>query len=140
MRPLSSGWRIYSLIPPWMHSSSAPRTPGTNDYGVALLRFASGILGRVGAAWTQTGGFGGLTLIGSEATIWNTADGYVIGKPGCTPEKITPAASLPDRVERLIKATRGEISREELNADLETTMDAVSILNAACRSASLGKC
>ncbi len=41
--------------------------PEVEDYGVAHLRFASGVFGEVEAAWTQTGGIGGLTIIGSQA-------------------------------------------------------------------------
>lgn len=112
--------------------------PQVDDYGVAHLRFVSGVQGRVEAAWTQTGGVGGLTVIGSEGAIWNTVEGYVFGKPGHAPEKITPADALANRVDRLVKIIRGEISAAELNADLAAIIDAVAIMEAAYRSASSG--
>ena len=52
--------------------------PKLDDFGIAQLRFVSGVLGTVEAAWTQTGGIGGLEVVGSEKTIWNTKDGYFI--------------------------------------------------------------
>src|SRR5690606_1968125 len=77
--------------------------PDVDDYGVAHLRFASGVLGRVEAAWTQTGGNEGLTVVGSEGAIWKTPEGYVIGKPGQPPEKIAPAKAVATRVDRLVE-------------------------------------
>lgn len=112
--------------------------PQVDDCGVAHLRFASGVQGRVEAAWTQTGGIGGLTVIGSEGAIWNTPEGYVKGKPGHPPEKIASAGAVANRVDRLVKIIRGEISTAELDADLAATLDAVTIMEAAYRSASAG--
>ena len=37
--------------------------PTVDDFGIAQLRFASGVLGTVEAAWTQTGGIGGLEVV-----------------------------------------------------------------------------
>ncbi len=112
--------------------------PKVDDYGVAHLRFASGVVGSVEAGWTQTGGIGGLAIIGSKASLWNTPEGYVIGAPGSAPEKIVPANEIANRVDRLVKIIQGEIGHEERRADLEATLDAVTIMEAAYRSAASG--
>lgn len=112
--------------------------PSVDDYGVVHLRFSSGILGRAEAAWTQTGGIGGLTVVGSKASIWSTVAGYVIGGPDSTPEKITPLECIPNRVDRLVAAIRKEIEDQDLKADLAATMDTVAIMESAYRSAVSG--
>lgn len=112
--------------------------PTADDYGLAELRFASGVLGTVEAAWTQTGGIGGLEITGAEKTLWNTADGYVIGAPGSSPEPIEPAEERPTRVDRLVAVIRGEIPAEELVADLAAIEDAVAIMAAAYQSSASG--
>jgi len=112
--------------------------PEVDDYGVAHLRFASGVLGHVEAAWTQTGGNEGLTVVGSEGAIWRTPEGYVIGRPGHTPEKIAPAGEVANRVDRLVEIIRGTIPAADLQADFAAICDAVAIMEAAYRSASGG--
>lgn len=112
--------------------------PSADDYGLAQLRFESGILGTVEAAWTQTGGIGGLEITGSERTLWNTGDGYVIGGPDSETEAIVPIESRPTRMDRLVAAIRGELSAEELAADLAATRDAVAIMAAAYLASNSG--
>ncbi len=112
--------------------------PSADDYGLAQLRFESGILGTVEAAWTQTGGIGGLEITGSERTLWNTGDGYVIGGPDCETETIEPIEGRPTRMDRLVAAIRGELSAEELAADLAATRDTVAIMEAAYRASNSG--
>jgi len=117
------------------HSGIYPRA---DDYGLAQLRFESGILGTVEAAWTQTGGIGGLEITGSERTLWNTGDGYVVGAPGSEPESIVAIADRPTRMDRLVAAIQGELAPDELSADLAATRDAVAIMEAAYRSSDTG--
>ena len=112
--------------------------PSADDYGLAQLRFASGILGTVEAAWTQTGGIGGLEITGSERTLWNTGEGYVIGAPGSEPEPIVAIAERPTRMDRLVAAIRGELAPDELAADLAATRDAVAIMETAYKSSDAG--
>ena len=112
--------------------------PSADDYGLAQLRFESGILGTVEAAWTQTGGIGGLEITGSERTLWNTGDGYVIGGPDRETEAIKPIEGRPTRMDRLVAAIRGELTPEELAADLAATRDAVAIMEAAYRASYSG--
>ena len=92
--------------------------PSVDDYGIAHLRFASGVLGTVEAAWTQTGGIGGLEVVGSEKSIWNTPNGYVIGTAD-QQVPIAPTFDLPNRIDRLVAVIRGEIDATTLQADLE---------------------
>ena len=112
--------------------------PSADDYGLAQLRFDSGILGTVEAAWTQTGGIGGLEITGSERTLWNTGDGYVVGEPGSEPEPIVAIAPRPTRMDRLVAAIRGELTPDELANDLAATRDAVAIMEAAYHSSDSG--
>jgi predicted dehydrogenase len=111
--------------------------PSVDDYGIAQLRFTSGVLGTVEAAWTQTGGIGGLEVVGSEKTIWNTRDGYVIGDAKGN-EPIKPTTDLPIRINRLVAVIRDEIDPKILQADLEATCDTVAIMTAAYESAKKG--
>jgi predicted dehydrogenase len=108
---------------------------GVDDFGIAQLRFASGVLGTVEAAWTQTGGIDGLEVIGTEKAIWNTSRGYMIS--GCdTP--IAPVKAQPETVERLMAVMQGKISAEVLLDELEATYDTVKVMAAAYRSAKVG--
>jgi len=111
--------------------------PAVDDYGIAHLRFASGVLGTVEAAWTQTGGISGLEVVGSEKTIWNTKDGYVIGDNKGN-EPVKPVDGFPTRIDRLVAAIKGEISADDLRADANATFDAAAIMAAAYASAKKG--
>lgn len=113
--------------------------PAVDDFGVAHLRFASGVLGTVEAAWTQTGGIGGLEVVGSERTLWHNGRDYVIGAPKVDPAPLVPAAARPDRVDRLVAAIRGSLPESELQRDLDATLDAVAIMEAAYKSARTGR-
>jgi predicted dehydrogenase len=114
--------------------------PACDDNGIALLKFAGGILGTVEAAWTQTGGIGGLEITGSEKSLWNTAEGYVTGSPGKPAEALAPAAAgKPACVDRLIAVIKGGIPAAELQADLAACLDAVAIMESAYASAKSGR-
>lgn len=113
--------------------------PTVDDFGIAHLRFASGIVGTAEAAWTQTGGIGGLEIVGSVQSLWNNGEQYVIGSPG---KKSTPIVSLPDkptRVDRLVAVLKGNVTNEELDADLAAIMDSVAIMEAAYKSGRSGR-
>ena len=112
--------------------------PAVDDYGVAHLRFRDGTLGEVEAAWTQTGGRGGLEIVGSEGTLFDDGSGLVLARPGQPAEPLPTADARPDRVDRLVALHRGEISQPELDADLEACFHAVEIMAAAYESATLG--
>jgi predicted dehydrogenase len=109
--------------------------PAVDDFGIAQLRFDSGVLGTIEAAWTQTGGIDGLEVTGSEKTIWNTAEGYVITG---SMEPIAPLAEEPTRIDRLAAVIGGKIDRAALQADLDAILDTVAIMAAAYESAKTG--
>ncbi len=109
--------------------------PSCDDFGVAHLRFANGLLGTVEAAWTQTGGIGGLEIVGSRKSLWNTGERYVVGAPKETPAPLSPADERPTRVDRLVAVIRGQIPATELQSDWEAIVDSVAIMEAAYRSA-----
>lgn len=112
--------------------------PEVDDAGIAQLRFASGILGTVESAWTQTGGLAGLEVVGSERTLWRERGGYRHAGPGQSEEAVEPGAEVPHQVDRLIAILKDEISQHELERDLEATEDAVKVIEAAYRSSESG--
>lgn len=113
--------------------------PAVDDYGLAQLRFANGILGTAEAAWTQTGGIGGLEITGSEKSLWHTGQEYVTGAPKRPTSPLPAAAARPATVDRLVATIRGEVTTTELQSDLAAAMDAVAILEAAYESARTGQ-
>lgn len=113
--------------------------PNVDDFGIAHFRFASGVLGTVEAAWTQTGGIGGLEIVGSAKALWNDGKDYVVGAPGQDPAAVSPLPPRPSTVNRLVAAIAGQISPEELSADLAAILDSVAIMEAAYASSRSGK-
>ncbi len=114
--------------------------PTCDDFGIAHLKFANGILGTVEAAWTQTGGIGGLEINGSEKCLWNTPTGYVVGAPGKSGERLVSSTlQVPARMDRLVAVIRGEIAAEALRDDLAACIDAVEMMAACYESAKTGR-
>jgi len=110
-----------------------------DDWGMAQLRFTSGVVGTLTAAWTQTGGQGGLEIQGEKAAVWNTASGYIVRGPSLEVHPLQKGPKLPDRMDRLVAIIRKEIPEKDLATDLEAIMDSVAIMEAAYRSAKSGK-
>ncbi len=108
-----------------------------DDYGLIVLQFKSGVIGRVEAGWIFTGGHAGLEIIGSKKSVWNS-DGLKIGGPGFPAEPVAPIEEKPRQIERLIEVVKGNISKEDWKADLEASRDAVKIMEAAYKSAKSG--
>jgi predicted dehydrogenase len=113
--------------------------PDVDDHGIAWLRFANGALGTVEASWVQTGGMGGFEIVGSEATLFEHPDkGMLVSAPGQEPAEVKPGEARPTTVDRLVAAIGGELSREELHADLLCAVDAVATMDACYASAKSG--
>jgi predicted dehydrogenase len=112
--------------------------PAVDDFGVAHLRFASGVLGTVEAAWTQTGGVTGLEVVGSEKTLWHNGTQYVVAPPRQPPTPLTPLPEQPRGVDRLVATILGQISADQLQTDLAAALDAVAIMEAAYQSSRTG--
>ncbi|MBL9206838.1 MAG: Gfo/Idh/MocA family oxidoreductase [Opitutaceae bacterium] len=113
--------------------------PEIDDYGVAHLRFASGLRASVEAGWTQSGGTTGLELQGSQKSVWRTASGYVVGAANESPQPLLltePAA--PACIDRLVAAIRGEVDPHVLRADVETALHTVEVMAACYRSSQAG--
>jgi predicted dehydrogenase len=110
-----------------------------DDFGIAHLKFASGVMGTVEASWTQTGGIGGLEIVGSAKTLWNAGqERYVVGGPGEEPAPLAPLSERPTRVDRLIATILGQVSDQELADDLAAILDSVLIMVAIYKSSSSG--
>ena len=81
----------------------------------------------------------GLEVTGSEGTIYNDQElGYVIGAPGKDPVVVVKADEKPTRIERLLRAIRGEVPAGELAEDLQCAADAVAIVEACYASSEQG--
>jgi len=110
-----------------------------DDHGLALLKFASGVLCTVEAAWIQTGGSGGLEITGSEGTLHEApGKGFVCSAPGKESQPVPAGEGRPSRVGRLIAAIEGTLDKQELDADLACAVDAVAIMEACYESSEKG--
>lgn len=113
--------------------------PDVDDHGLALLKFANGVLCTVEAAWIQTGGSGGLEVTGSEGTLHQApGQGFVCSSPGKEAQPVPKGEARPTRVDRLLAAIEGTISKQELDADLACAVDAVAIMEACYQSSDRG--
>ena len=109
--------------------------PDVDDNGVALFRFANGVVATVEGSWVQTGGQRALEVVGSEATLFPIEGrGFVTQKPREEPEDISTGTERPTRVDRLVAALNAELTQEELDADLACAVDAVAIMEACYKS------
>ena len=111
--------------------------PKVDDYGVIEMKFASGVIGRVEAGWVFTGAPGGLEVIGSKACVFES-NGLKVRSPNGPAEEVPNADARPDRIARLVALVKGELSAEEVAADLAACLDAVRIMAAAYESATSG--
>ena len=113
--------------------------PEIDDYGVAHLRFASGLRATVEAGWTQSGGITGLELQGSQKSLWRSASGYVVGGPNESPQPLLLTQSAaPACIDRLVAAIRGDVDPHLLRADVETALHTVEVMAACYRSSHTG--
>jgi predicted dehydrogenase len=114
--------------------------PDVDDHGTAWLRFANGALGTVEASWVQTGGHGGgFEITGSEGTLFEHVDrGYLVAAPGEDAEPVAEGTERPTRVDRLVGAIEGKVTRQELDADLRCAVDAVAVMEACYKSSDTG--
>ncbi|MBI4975864.1 MAG: Gfo/Idh/MocA family oxidoreductase [Spirochaetes bacterium] len=109
-----------------------------DDFGIAHLKFASGVVGTVEAGWTQTGGIGGLEITGSDKCLWNDGKKYVTGAPKAEQADVASLAEEPTRMDRLVAAIRGELPKEALVKDIEAIYDTVAIMAAMYESGRKG--
>ncbi len=120
-----------------MTANFAGTYPKVEDYGVIMIQFKNGIIGRVEGGWVFTGGHGGLEVIGSKKSVWNeNGRGLVMNGEGNP--AIAPGDSRPDRMNRIRAMVRGELSGEELANDFQCCLDAAKITAAAYESAKSG--
>jgi len=114
--------------------------PKVDDYGIALLEFASGVIATCEASWVQTGGVRGLEITASEATLHPDAEhGYVFEAPKQDPRPVARGEPKPSRVDRLIAAVEGTLSKQEIDDDLACAADAVAIVQACYESNRSGR-
>ncbi len=112
--------------------------PKVDDYGLIIMKFASGAMGRAEAGWVFTGGHQGLEIIGSQKSIWDNG-GLKIGGPRIAAEAVTPLDDKPTCIERLIAVVKGELQQSEIDEDFVAACDAVKIMSAAYSSAASGQ-
>lgn len=106
-----------------------------DDNGVALFRFENGVVATVEGSWVQTGGPRSLEVVGSEGTLFDTPGrGFVTQQPREDPVDVPEGTERPTRVDRLVAAINGDLSKEELDNDLACAVDAVAIMEACYTS------
>ncbi len=113
--------------------------PTVDDFGIARLTFASGVVGIAEAAWTHVGAPQGLEIIGSRKSLWHDGRGYVLAGTGEQPVPLQSIAERPVKVDRLMALIRGELGEDEIRADLEAAADSVVIMAAAYESSAKGR-
>ena len=109
-----------------------------DDFGLAWLHFANGIVGTVEANWIQQGGPGGLEIMGTKLGLWQEGGKYVVGKPGQPATPVVEAEAQADRVDRLVAALQGRIPAADLERDVACCVDAVTIMEAIYAAAQSG--
>ena len=109
-----------------------------DDFGMAWLHFASGVIGTVEANWIQQGGPGGLEIMGTKLGLWSEGGTYVIGKPGQAAVPVTELASEPSCVDRLVVAAQGKLNPADVAKDIDCCVDAVTIMEAIYAAAVSG--
>jgi len=109
-----------------------------DDFGMAWLHFANGIIGTVEANWIQQGGPGGLEIMGTKLGLWSEGGAYVVGKPGEAAQPIIDIDGQPATVDRLIAAIQGKLSAQDLAKDVDCCVDAVTIMEAIYAAAQTG--
>ena len=108
--------------------------PAADDFGVAQFEMTSGVRVTLEASWVQTGGFNGLEVTGSEATLYNHPErGYVV-QTGAELEQVRAGQAKPTQIDRLLAVIDGSLSAAELQSDLVCSADAVAIMEACYRS------
>lgn len=124
-------------------SNKSGEYPGVDDHGVAILQFTSGATGVLVASWVQTGGPGGLEVIGSKGRL--RLDG---GKAVVTPfadgrggesYELEALPKEPTHLQRLFDLRDGKLDASEATYDLQCARDAVAISVAAYESAETGR-
>jgi predicted dehydrogenase len=110
-----------------------------DDNGVAIFQFANGCIATIEGSWVQTGGLSGIEVVGSDATLFQHPElGLVTAKPREEPIAVAIGTEKPTRVDRLVAAIEGRISKAELDADLNCAADAVAIIEACYKSNASG--
>ena len=106
-----------------------------DDNGVAIFQFKNGCVATIEGSWVQTGGLSGIEVVGSNATLFQHPQlGLVVAKPREEPVPVAKGDDKPTRVDRLVAAIEGKISKAELDADLSCAVDAVAIMEACYQS------
>lgn len=109
--------------------------PQVEDWAMVELRFASGAIGRVEGAWCFPAAPLGLEIVGSKRTLYRVGDEVVCRGPDEEPRPVPTVEGRPYRMGRLFALVRGELSKDEIDRDLEAAVAAVHLMDAAFRSA-----
>ena len=108
--------------------------PQVEDWALVELRFASGAMGRIEGAWCFPAAPLGLEIIGSRRSLFRQGDTVVSRAPDEEPKPVPVVEGRPFRMGRLFALVRGELSQEEIAKDLEASVAAVHLMDAAYRS------
>jgi len=115
--------------------------PAVDDFGIALVEFASGATGVVEASWVFTAGPRGLEVVGSGGRL-ELSDGLTLtpfAEKAGEPQAVAEGAAEPARLARLVALKEGKLDRAAAEADLVCCRDAVAIMAAAYEAARTGR-
>jgi predicted dehydrogenase len=114
--------------------------PNVDDYGLAVLQFLTGVTCTVEASWVQNGGIGGMEICGGKGSAYNDPKlGLIYSVPNQDPQPVPDAPARPTGVARLVAAIEGQLTRDEVDADLICSADAVAIMEACYESSRTGQ-
>ena len=117
-----------------------------DDTTAALFEFASGSLGYLGTSWVHANQGVGMTLHGTDAQVWNEADGERVllqrrGETERTAVELTPVDPLVEELlefaECVRKGTRPEVGGEEATANV-AVLEAIVESSATRRAVDVG--
>ncbi len=112
--------------------------PQVEDWALVELRFASGAIGRIEGAWCFPAAPLGLEIIGSKHSLYRVGDDVVCRGPDEEAKPVPMVEGRPSRRNRLFALVRGELTKDEVAKDLEATVAAVHLMDAAYRSVKTG--
>ena len=123
----------------WAHVTNLSGNYATvDDYGVIMLQFANGLLGRIEAGWVQQGGPKGIEIFSDTASVYQSDAGLQVDLADKSDLALPELAAQPDRLDRLLAIIDGRLSADAMAEDMQCCVDAVAIMCATYASAEQG--
>jgi len=114
--------------------------PGIDDHGVFQVAFASGAMATAEAGWIGRGGPGALEIFGTEGMLRaidtqdRRPDALTLLDRSGESRHLPVSGCGPRGVARLLAAMEGRVGKEDLADELEASVNAAAMMEAAYRS------